>query len=311
MRALVSGGAGFIGSAVVDALLRDGHTVHVVDDLRSGRLTNLVDSAATIHEVDILDPVALGEAFAEARPDWVFHLAAQIDVRVSMVDPTADSQLNVIGTIRMLEATAQSGASAFVNTSTGGAIYGDATSIPADESTLPLPLSPYGVSKYAAEQYVSWFGRTHGFRAITLRFANVYGPRQDPRGEAGVVAIFCERAAAGEAAVVYGDGEQTRDFLYVGDAAAAQLAAARHGENGGIYNIGTAVETSVRDLASAIGRTGRELPLTELPPRAGEVRRSALDPSLAARALGWTPTRDLASGLAETLDWVESLATAA
>jgi len=298
MRAVVTGGAGFIGSHVVDALLARGDEVHVVDDFSSGKREN-VPAAATLHELDVREP--LERLFDEVRPQGVFHLAAQADVRVSVERPDFDAGVNVIGTIRVLEGARRSGARV-VFASTGGAIYGECAR-PAREGDPRLPLAPYGTSKLAGEEYLATYNRLYGTGHVALRLGNVYGPRQDPHGEAGVVAIFLRRLARGETCRIFGDGAQTRDYVYVGDVVRAGLAATER--NGGVFNIGTATETSVVDLyATCLDVAGSRSPAELAPARLGELRRSVLDASLAARELGWRPETKLADGLRATWEWI-------
>jgi UDP-glucose 4-epimerase len=304
MRALVTGGAGFIGSNVVDALVERGDEVTVVDNLATGRRENLAKALAAgaeLVEADITDLEALRGIFSRAQPELVFHLAAQIDVRKSVADPGFDARVNVEGTANVLTAALAAGARRVINTSSGGAIYGEAQTIPAPEGHPIAPEAPYGQSKFAAEGYCSLFTRLHGLSTISLRYGNVYGPRQDPLGEAGVIAIFCGKAREGETATVFGDGLQTRDYVYVGDVVSANLLAAES-EAGGAFNIGRGEETSVLDLVEAL------MPLAEdgfaaehAPERPGEVRRIALDCTLARETLGWEPRTDLAEGLRLTL----------
>ncbi len=319
-RALVTGGAGFIGSNLVDALLDAGHRVAVVDNLVTGRRGNLDDAisrGAGFHEVDVLDREALAAVFAAERPEWVFHLAAQIDVRKSVDDPAYDATVNVVGTINVLELSREHGVERVVNTSTGGAIYGHAELIPTPEGAPEHPLAAYGTSKLCAEQYCGWSHRLHGLSTATVRLANVYGPRQDPLGEAGVVAIFCDRVLSGDAPTIFGDGTQTRDFVFVGDVVRAQLAAAA-ADAGGVVNVGTGHETSVLEVVDAVAAAARTAnpdgPAWPAPilaePRAGEVHRSCLDGARAARELGFRPRTTLVDGLAETLRWVRSTHTA-
>ncbi len=249
MRAAVTGGAGFIGSNLVDRLVADGHPTLVVDDLSSGRAANLdraLAAGCAFTEMDVRDQAGLLDVFGAFRPDVVFHLAAQIDVRVSLADPLRDASLNVLGSINVFAAAHAAGVRRVVNTSTGGAIYGDGVPIPTPETTPTDPVSAYGLSKRTTECYAAWFRRTHGLDVVTLRYGNVYGPRQDPRGDAGVIALFVGRALAGRRPTVYGDGHQTRDYVYVGDIVAANLAAAgaarlAHDE----YNVGSGTEVSV------------------------------------------------------------------
>ncbi len=293
MRTLVTGGAGFIGSNLADALLDRGDEVVVLDDLSTGRREH-VGPRAALREGSVTDAALLAEVFAAHRPEVVFHLAAQIDVRRSVEDPVADAAVNVGGTIAVLAAAARAGTRRFVLSSTGGAIYGETEVVPTPESAPERPLSPYGQAKLAAEGYCGLFARLHGLSAIPLRYANVYGPRQDPLGEGGVVAIFCDRARQGREATIFGDGEQTRDFVHVRDVVAANLRAADTGATEPV-NIGTGIETSVNALAAALPDLSTE-PAAE---REGEVRRSCLDPSRAADLLGWAPRIPLADGLAE------------
>jgi UDP-glucose 4-epimerase len=293
MRAVVTGGAGFIGSHVVEALLARGDEVHVLDDLSKGRREN-VPPRATLHEADIRAPDAVFEAVA---PELVVHLAAQADVRVSVERPDHDADVNVMGTIRILEAARVHGAQ-IVFASSGGAIYGECDG-PAPETAERRPLAPYGTSKLAGEEYLATWNRLYGTRHVSLRFANIYGPRQVPHAEAGVVAIFMGLLADGGTPTIYGDGSQTRDYTFVGDVSRAVVAAI--GSEGGVYNVGTGIETSVVDLYAAIQRAAgveREPDFAEA--RLGELQRSVLDVALAARDLGWRPERSLEDGLAET-----------
>lgn len=311
MRAVVTGGAGFIGSNLVDALLEEGHEVVAIDNLSTGRRSNLAGAlarGARLVELDICDRQALLEAFGEARPEVVFHLAAQIDVRKSTADPAYDARVNVEGTINVLEAARATGARRVVNSSTGGAIYGEGQILPAPEDHPVAPEAPYGQSKFAAEGYCELFRRLHGLSTISLRYGNVYGPRQDPLGEAGVIAIFCGRLVAGERPTVYGDGHQTRDYVYVGDVVEANLLAA-NSEATGAFNIGTGVETSVLELIEALAPHAHAPFEPEYaPPRLGEVRHIALDSSRAARELGWRARTTLAEGLEKTLSAVKAAA---
>src|SRR4051795_8832908 len=250
MRALVTGGAGFIGSNLVDALLERGDDVAVIDNISTGRESNLeqaLDNGAQLHRADIRDAAAMRELFAGAQPDAVFHLAAQIDVRKSVSDPDFDAATNVIGTVNLLEAARTAGVRRFVNTSSGGAIYGVQEQLPTPEDTLPAPMAPYGASKYGAEVYCGLYERLHGSSVASLRYGNVYGERQDPLGEAGVIAIFCGRLLNGPRPTVFGSGRRTRAYIYVGDVVAANLAAADSTAGGG-FNIGTGEETDVLEL---------------------------------------------------------------
>jgi UDP-glucose 4-epimerase len=294
VRAAVTGGAGFIGSHVVDALVARGDDVHVIDNFATGRRENLSD-AASVHEHDIRAP--LGSLLDEIRPEVVVHLAAQADVGTSVAQPLFDAEVNVVGTLNVLEAARPHGAQ-LIFSSTGGAIYGECER-PAREEDERRPLSPYGTAKLAAEEYLATWNRLHGTSHVALRFANVYGPRQLAKLEGGVVAIFTDRLRAGEAVTIFGDGEQTRDYVYVGDVVAAVLAAM--GGDGGVYNVGTGTETSVNELFDACRRiAGVEAEATHAPARPGDVLRSVLDVSRAERALAWRPQTSLAEGLALT-----------
>jgi len=306
MKALVTGGAGFIGSNLVDALLARGNAVTAVDDLSTGRRENLdgaLAAGAKLVELDVREGAALAELAAAERPEVVFHLAAQIDVRKSLADPAFDAAVNVGGTANALEAAREAG-SRFVFSSTGGAIYGEGEGkeLPLGEDAPTEPFSAYGQSKYAAEGYLALYERLYGLSGVSLRLGNVYGPRQDPLGEAGVIAIFCGRLRAGGRPTVYGDGRQTRDYIYVGDVVAAMLAAAESQASGAI-NVGTGVETDVLQLVARLGALadaeGFEPELA--PPRAGEVQRISIDPARAERELGWRAETGLDEGLRLTL----------
>ena len=300
MRAIVTGGAGFIGSHVADALLARGDGVWVVDNLASGKRER-VPQGAEFAKVDIREGEQLRGVFAEAQPDAVFHLAAQADVRVSVERPNLDADVNVRGTIEVLEA-ARAADARVVFSSTGGALYGEADRVPSDEATPIAPMAPYGTSKYCAEQYLELFNRLYGTRNVTLRYGNVYGPRQDPHGEAGVVAIFFGKLGAGETPLVFGDGLQTRDYVYVGDVVRANLAAFDYAGSAETFNIGTGAETNVLELLQACQHAAGTAAAPEhRPARLGELSRSALDCSLAERELGWKAQVGLAEGLQLTL----------
>jgi len=308
MKALVTGGAGFIGSNLVDALLARGDAVTVVDDLSTGRRQNLEDALAAgaeLVELDIRDGQALGAAVSERRPDAIFHLAAQIDVRKSVADPAFDAAVNVGGTANVLEAARAAGCGRVVFSSTGGAIYGEGEGkqLPLPEAAPPAPMSPYGQSKFAGEGYLALYERLYGLSTVALRLGNVYGPRQDPLGEAGVIAMFCGRLQAGEPPTVYGDGKQTRDYIYVGDVVAAMLAAAESDARGA-FNVGTGIETDVLELVERLGAltNAENFDPAMAPPRPGEVQAISIDPGLAKRELGWEAHTDLDTGLRLTLD---------
>ena len=298
MRAIVTGGAGFIGSHVVDALLARGDEVAVIDSLARGKEEN-VAAGAELHVRDVREP--LDDLFDAVRPEAVYHLAAQVDVRVSVERPVDDADVNVLGTVRILEAARHHGAQV-VFASTGGAIYGECEVAAREDSPLE-PLSPYGTGKLAAEEYIRSYNRLYGTRHIALRYGNVYGPRQDPHGEAGVVAIFLGALAHGDQARIYGDGLQTRDYVYVGDVANATTATL--GQDSGVYNVGTGRETSVVDLyASCRKVAGSEIPAEHAPARLGELQRSFLDPTRAAESLGFTAMVALEDGLRATWEWI-------
>jgi UDP-glucose 4-epimerase len=300
MDAIVTGGAGFIGSHVADALIARGDRVVIVDNMAGGR-RDRVPPAADLREIDIRDSAAMRSLFDEVRPQAVFHLAAQADVRVSVDDPLFDADVNVRGTIQVLEA-ARSCDARVVFSSTGGALYGEAEVIPSPESTPPLAMSPYGISKLCAEQYIGLSNRLYATRHVILRYGNVYGPRQDPHGEAGVVAIFFGRLTEGGTPLIFGDGSQTRDYVYVGDVVAANLAALEYAGSQPAFNIGTQTETNVVDLLAACQAVaGTAVTPEHRPSRLGELDRSCLDCSLAAAELGWSPAVGMSDGLAATL----------
>ena len=299
MDVLVTGGAGFIGSHVVDALVARGHQVAAVDNLSTGKRTNLSTEVSLV-EVNLRSD-DLEAVFQRVRPQAVFHLAAQASVPNSVADPAADADINVLGTINLLERCRDAGVRRVVYSSTGGALYGEPEQIPCTEEHPVHPLSPYGVSKYVGEKYVEMYGRLYGLEYTILRYANVYGPRQDPFGEAGVVAIFGQRMMNGEDVIVFGDGTQERDFVYVEDVARANLLALERG-SGQALNIGCGVGTSVNELVASLREsTGYEKEPTYTEPRAGDVYRIALDASRARQELGWEPMVSLEEGLRRTV----------
>jgi UDP-glucose 4-epimerase len=305
MKALVTGGAGFIGSNLVDALLARGDEVTVVDNLATGKRENLdaaLGNGAALEEVDIREGDAIGEVVGRIKPDVIFHLAAQIDVRKSVADPAADARINVEGTANMLSAAQAHGVPRFVNTSTGGAIYGEGRQLPAPEDHPVAPEAPYGLSKFCAEQYCEIFTRLHGLSTVSLRYGNVYGPRQDPLGEAGVIAIFCGKLLDGGRATIFGDGKQTRDYVYVDDVIEANLRAAESDATGPI-NIGLGQEKSVLDIVDVLKQHAPDgFEPEHAPERPGEVQHIALDPSRAREELGWEAKVELDEGLKRTLD---------
>lgn len=301
-RILVTGGAGFIGSHVAEAFAAAGHEVAIVDNLSTGRRDNLPPGARFFHG-DITDASALDTVFSDFQPELVAHLAAQTSVRISTQDPAHDLQVNVLGTLLLLERAVRVGVKHFIFSSSGGALYGDGVPLPTPETERCRPASPYGVSKMAGEEYLSWAQRSSGLRCCALRYANVYGPRQDPHGEAGVIAIFAGRMLGGEAPLINGDGLQTRDYVFVSDVVAANLAAAEHGLSGA-YNVGSGVETDVTQLYDSIAAlTGFRGERHHGPALPGEQRRSCLDARRLREACGWAPRNDLASGLAHTVAW--------
>jgi len=308
---LVTGGAGFIGSHVAEVFLARGYAVDVLDNFSSGRREN-VDPRARLHELDIRSAEA-AQLVKQTPFDVIVHLAAQIDVRKSVADPVMDASINICGTVNLMEALRQSGRGArtrFVFTSTGGALYGDFVDPPNVENYSKDPESPYGIAKLSAEYYLAYYARVHGMDTAAVRFANVYGPRQDPHGEAGVVAIFCGRILDGRPLSVFGDGSQTRDYVFVGDVAEATLLAGTHPMprperlDARAFNVGTGVETSVTELARVLKRVARsEVTVEHLPKRPGEQQRSVVSIAKAGSVLGWRPRASLEDGLSRTFAW--------
>jgi UDP-glucose 4-epimerase len=311
VRALVTGGAGFIGSTLVDRLLAEGHSVDVVDDLSTGSLANLADARAnpsyelTFQRLDVRSP-SLAELMAHRRPEVVFHLAAQADVRVSVERPGFDAEVNVIGTINVLEGARAARTRKVVFAASGGTLYGEPTDLPVRETAPQRPLSPYGVSKKAGGDYLAAYRELHGLEYTALALGNVYGPRQDPHGEAGVVAIFAGLLLSGRQCTIYGDGEQTRDFIFVDDVVDAFARAATRGD-GLLVNVGTGTETSVNKLYSVMAElAGATSPPLYAPPRPGELARSALDPGRAEQQLGWRAWTTIEMGTGAVLRWFRS-----
>jgi len=286
---------------VAELLLERGDEVAVVDDLSTGKREN-VPEGARFYEVDVRSGGDLAEVFGRFRPEVLCHQAAQMDVRRSVREPDFDAGVNVLGTIRLLQNCVEHGVGRVVFASTGGAVYGEQEAFPATEDHPQYPLSPYGVSKLAGERYLYYYGAQYGISYAALRYANVYGPRQDPHGEAGVVAIFSGNLASGESSTINGSGEQTRDYVYVEDVARANLLALQEGVPNGAYNVGTGIETSVNEIYERLRRvSGLDLPPQHGPAKPGEQLRSCVDSSKAARLLGWRPRVDLDAGLEETL----------
>ena len=310
-RALVTGGAGFIGSHIADAYLENGWAVTVLDDLSSGRREN-VPAAADFVECGVNDPE--GRKLLESGDFTILnHHAAQMDVRVSVSDPLLDERVNIAGLLNLLEGARGGGVRRVVFASSGGVVYGEGEALPHPEGARKLPVSPYGVSKLASEYYLAMYAQLHGLEVVSLRYANVYGPRQNPHGEAGVVAIFCDKILKGESLTIYGDGSQTRDYVYVGDVVRANVAAAQR-EVGPFtsiddvaFNVGTGIETNVNDLARTLldaAGVAADVPIEHAPERAGELARSAVDPAKMAARWDWTPLVDLTEGLQRTYDWI-------
>jgi len=301
MKILVTGGAGFIGSWVAEAYIEDGNEVLIIDNLSTGNLNN-VPSAAEFIKGDIRDRSVLKAAFSEFNPDIINHHAAQIDVRKSVDDPTLDADINIKGTLNLLELSRKSGISKFIFASTGGAIYGEPDLIPADEDTVPMPISPYGISKFSIEKYLSYYNKIYGLNYTSLRYSNVYGPRQNPHGEAGVIAIFCNKIITGEPCIVYGDGEQTRDYVYVEDVKRANIECVLSPNDS--YNIGTSIETSVNGLIEYLRKaSGRDFEVIYEPARDGEVERISLNNNKAMKEINWTPHVMLEEGIKNTWIW--------
>jgi UDP-glucose 4-epimerase len=309
VKALVTGGAGFIGSTLVDRLLAEGHSVDVVDDLSSGNLANLANARAekrehelSFHRLDIRSP-ELVELISHRKPEVIFHLAAQADVRVSVARPAFDAEVNILGTINVLEGARAAGSQKVVFAASGGTLYGEPTDLPVKESHPQTPLSPYGVSKKSAVDYLTAYRELHEIEFSALALSNVYGPRQDPHGEAGVVAIFAGRLLNSEVCTIFGDGEQTRDFIFVDDVVDAFARAATKG-GGLLMNIGTGNETSVNRLYTTMAASaGVDVPAEFAPARAGELARNSLDPSRAGIHLGWKPWTTLEEGTKAVIDW--------
>lgn len=303
MKILVTGGAGFIGSHVVDAYLAAGHTVAVLDNLSSGKKEN-IPAGVRLFEADITDAEAVKVVFEEFQPDVVNHHAAQISVSVSVREPRMDAERNILGTINLLEATAALPvAPRFIYATSGGAMYGNPEELPLVETSTARPISPYGLSKYVAEQYVWMYSTLKGISVVVLRYSNVYGPRQDPHGEAGVCAIYTDAMLADQPVKIFGDGSQQRDYVFVGDVARASVAALEKG-TGQSYNIATGVATSTREVYTTLKEaTAYTRDPEMLPGRPGDLQVSILSNQKAARELGWVPTRSFKEGIEETVAW--------
>lgn len=302
MRILVSGGAGFIGSHLVEALLAAGHEVSTIDNLVTGERAN-IHPDVHFYEADIRDATAVNKLFATERPEVLFHQAAQLDVRRSVAEPAYDADVNILGTLRLLQAGVEHGLHKAIFASSGGAIYGEQVPLPTPETEPPMPISPYGISKLTTEHYLHYYHVIQGLSYVALRYSNVYGPRQNPHGEAGVISIFAERLLRGEPTVIYGDGKNTRDYVFVSDVIAANLAALAS-DRVGAYNVGTGVETDVNTIFDQINAlTEAGVTPTHGAPKAGEARRSCLNWELAHRELGWSPAIGLDEGLTRTVEF--------
>jgi len=302
VRIIVTGGAGFIGSWVCEAYISEGHEVLVVDNLSTGSEDNIPPEAEFV-ECDVRDSARLEKAFRQFRPEVVNHHAAQINVRNSVENPSFDADVNIGGSLNVLRLCGDHKTEKFIFSSTGGALYGEPKKLPADESTPALPLSPYGISKLSTENYVRYHSRNHGFGHVILRYSNVYGERQNPEGEAGVIGIFCENIISGKPCLIFGDGKQTRDYVHVSDVSRANLLAAGLKEEG-TFNIGTSVESSVNHITQILSKvTNTEFETVHEKGRPGEVRRISLDCSLAAEKLGWSAQVALREGLFRTWNW--------
>lgn len=301
MKILVTGGAGFIGSHITDRLIEDGHMVSIIDDLSTGKRSQ-INPKAKFYHLDIRDK-RLNEVFSQERPNILCHQAAQIDVRKSVEDPLFDANINILGTLHILKLSLTHGVKKIIFASTGGAIYGEQDYFPADENHPTRPLSPYGVTKLAVENYLYYYHHVYDLEYVILRYSNVYGPRQDPNGEAGVVAIFIESMLSGKTPTINGDGKQTRDFVYVTDVVAANVSAISF-TGSDIFNIGTGMETSLNTVFQQIGGlTKVKIEEKHGPAKKGEQKRSVIDPQKAIKALNWTPKTSLEDGLKRTIEY--------
>ena len=305
MKCLVTGGAGFIGSHLVDRLIKEGHRVVIIDDLSTGKKENL-NSKAKFYKIDICSS-KISQIFKKEKPEIIFHYAAQIDVRKSVENPVEDAKINILGTLNILENCKKYKVKKFIFASTGGAIYGETDIIPTSETHPGQPLSPYGIAKLVAEKYLNYYYKVFGLPFLSLRLANVYGPRQNSKGEAGVVAIFCDEMLSGRQPIINGDGKQTRDFVCLEDVVYANILALKQNKSG-IFNIGTAKETSVNEIFKKIKNlTKSNCKEIHGPAKPGEQKRSCLDYSKAKRELGWQPKYSLDNGLNKTVEWFKKV----
>lgn len=304
MKILITGGAGFIGSHIVDKLIAENHNVVIIDNLSSGKKENVSDQARLINS-DIKDFSKIEEIFSQEQPEIVYHLAAQIDVRRSVADPVSDAETNILASINLIRLSQKYGVKKFIFSSTGGAIYGETDTRPTTENHPEWPLSPYGISKLTIDKYLHYYHQVHGLKFISLRYANVYGPRQNAHGEAGVVAIFLNKLLAGEQPTINGDGLQTRDYVFVEDIASANILALENLEKIGVYNIGTGKETPVNDVFNLIKDCFDSIVSEPIhgPAKTGEQKTSCLDATKARLGLSWEPKTDLPSGIKKTFEW--------
>lgn len=306
MRILVTGGAGFIGSHIVDALIDRGHRVTVLDDLSSGQEENLNRRAKFI-KGDVANQKKLESVFKRVEPEAIFHLAGQINVRASVENPIIDAECNILGSLRLMDMAAKAGVKKFIFSSTGGAMFGDEAHYPATEEESMTPLSPYGLAKAGVEEYLKFYHRERSLPYIVLRYGNVYGPRQNPHGEAGVIAIFTSAMLEGRAPIINGDGEQTRDYVYVSDVVKANLAALDSELTEGIFHIGTGQETNVNEIFRLVNwQFGKAFEVSHGPAKPGEVKRSALDSTKATTLLGWKPEVAISEGITATVTWFKA-----
>lgn len=300
MKTLVTGGAGFIGSHLVDALIKRGHKVVVIDNLSTGKKEN-VNKKAKFYKIDILSP-KIFQIFKKEKPEIVYHFAAQINVRKSVENPIFDAKVNILGSLNILEASKKFGVKKIIFASTGGAIYGEAKKIPTPENYPPNPISPYGIAKLAVENYLKFYKENFGLNFVSLRFGNVYGPKQDPRGEAGVVAIFIDKLLKGKRPTIFGSGSQTRDFIFIEDVISACLKALNYRGKEEVFNVGTGIETSINQLYKLISKIlKKDIEPIYAPPKPGDLKRSCLDIKKAKKELKWKPKYSLEEGLLKVI----------